>query len=311
MKPLPWRVRAQLFLQLSRLEAAGLPYDRGIATMALPSPGAQRLKAMQQLAARGVDAAKAGERSGLFTKVEARLVRAGLDGGNAARVYQRLAEQASLRAMHWTTLKGRMMLPAFVLAVGLVVPPLPALISGAIGFAGYAWQVVWPLLVIAAVVLVLRALLAAWPRMPLYGPISMRTNLRDFFESLALMLEAGIPMLEALPAALDAVADGDIRRELARIRRRIDERATFAAALEGVPYLRGSPVLAMAHTGEASGTLPEMLMRYAAMETDAITQLYKRVAEWLPRVVYALVALKIIAGIAALGGLGPKVPADL
>jgi general secretion pathway protein F len=144
---------------------------------------------------------------------------------------------------------------------------------------------------------------------PLYGPILVRTNLREFFESLALLLEAGVPMLEALPAATDTVTDDGIRRELTRVRQRVEQRETFAAALEGVSYLRGSPVLAFASTGEQSGTLPEMLMRYATMETEAIASFYAQAAAWLPRIVYALVAIKVAVGIFSSGAVAPKVPA--
>ena len=319
-KPMSYRIRAELFLQLSRLEAAGLPYDRAMATVALPAPATRRLKAMQALAARGLDAAKAGEQSGLFTALEARLIRAALNAGSPARTYQRLAEYYSQRAMQWTAMKSRLMLPAFILALALVVPPLPALIAGNIGVARYAWQVMWPVLLIGAIVVVVRWLASQdgasrgksfYQRVPFYGSVFVRSNLRDFFESLALMLEAGVPMLAALPAALETVSDGDIRRELTRVRQRVERGETFAAALEGVSYLRGSAVLAFAHTGEQSGTLPEMLMRHAAVETEAIANYYERLAVWVPRILYMLVAIKIAAGILLSGAVGPRVPRDL
>lgn len=320
MKPLPYRLRAELFLQLSRLEAAAIPYDRAVATIALAAPATQRLKAMQALAARGADAAKAGEQSGLFTKLEARLVRAALGAGSPAPTYQRLASYYSERARQWTAIKSRLTLPALVLGLALFIQPLPALVSGAIGVRGYAWQVIYPVLLIAAIVVVLRGLSMQGPtakakslyqRVPIYGPIFVRTNLRDFFESLALMLEAGVPMLDALPAAVETVSDGDIRRELSRVRQAVEKQATFSAALEGVTYLRGSRALAFAHTGEQSGTLPEMLMRHATMETEDIGHFYEQLATWLPRIVYALVAIKVVAGIFSAGAVAPKVPTDL
>jgi type II secretory pathway component PulF len=311
-KPLPYRIRAELFLQLSRLEGSGIAYDRAIATIGLPAPGAQRLKAMQALAARGVDAAKAGEQSGLFTKLEARLVRAALGAGSPAPIYQRLATYYSARAQQWTAIKARLTMPAFVLGLALFIQPLPGLIGGTLGVAGYAWQVVAPVLAIAAVIALLRLVPATLYRhLPLYGPIVIRSNLRDYFESLALMLEAGVPMLEALPAATDTVSDGDIRRELARVRKKMEQRATFANALGEVSCLRGSRALAFAHTGEESGKLPEMLMRHAEMETADIALFYEQVAAWLPRIVYALVAIKITAGIFSSGGVGPRIPTDL
>jgi general secretion pathway protein F len=320
MKPLPYAIRADLFLQLYRLEAAGLPYDRAVATMALPSPGAQRLKAMQALSTRGIDAAKAGEKSGLFTALESRLIRAALNAGSPAPTYQRLAEYYSQRARQWAAIKSRLTLPAVVLAIALLVQPLPALVSGAIGVKGYAWQVTWPVLLIGAIVVVLRWLgsqggdakgKSLYQKVPFYGPIFVRSNLRDFFDSLSLMLEAGVPTLEALPAAIETVSDGDIRRELARVRQRVEHQETFATALQGVSYLQGSRVLAFAHTGEESGKLPEMLMRHAAMETEDIGRFYEQLAAWLPRIVYALVAIKIVVGIFSSGGVAPRIPKDL
>jgi len=319
-KPLPYRIRAELFLQLSRLEAAGLPYDRALAMVKLPAPAVRRLKTMQALAARGIDPAKAGEESGLFTTLEARLVRAASDAGSPARIYQRFAEHYSQRAMQWYAMKSRMMMPAFVLVLALAVPPLPALVTGKIGLAAYAWQVVWPLLAIAAIVAVVRWLgshegpsrgRSLYQLVPFYGPVFVRANLRDFFESLALMLDAGIPMLAALPAALQTVSDGDIRRQLVRVRQRVEKGETFAAAREDVSYLRKSPAVPFAHTGEASGKLPEMLMRHAAMETEAIGHFYEQLAIWLPRILYALVSIKIAVGILTSQGVAPRIPADL
>ena len=279
--------------------------------MSLPSPAAQRLRVMQGLAARGVDAAKAGEQSGLFTKLESRLIRAALNAGSPGATYARLAEHYAQRHRQWSAIRSRLMLPAFVLFTALVVQPLPGLVSGSLGMAGYAWQALSPLLLIAALVSVLAWLGTAFPkRMPLYAPIFVRSNLRDFFESLGLMHEAGVPLLEALPAAIDTVSDGDIRRELTRVRQRVEQGTPFATALEGVSFLRGSPVLAFAHTGQESGTLPEMLMRHAAIETDAIGHFHEQAAIWLPRVVYVLVAIKVVAGIFSTG-IGPRVPKDL
>ena len=308
MKPLSHRIRAELFLQLSRLERAGIAYDRAAAMVGLPKAARPRLQQFQALAARGIDAARAGEQSGLFTPLESRLARAALNAGSPAATYERLARHHAERDRQSAAIRSRLALPAAVLAIALVVQPLPALVSGAIGLGGYAWQVISPVIAIAVIVVLLRLL---GNRLPIYRPIFLRANLRDFFESLALMLEAGVPMLDALPAATDTVSDPGIRRELAGLRRKIEKGETFAGALDEVPYLQGSSVLALAHTGEQSGTLPEMLMRYAAMETEAITSFHEQVAAWVPRIVYALVAMKIVLGIFSSGGVAPRVPSQL
>jgi type II secretory pathway component PulF len=308
VKSLSHRIRAELFLQLSRLERSGIAYDRAVAMVALPSSAAPRLKSFQALAARGTDAARAGEQSGLFTPLESRLVRAALNSGSPAPTYQRLAEHHAQRARQSAAMKSRLLLPAFVLGIALFIQPLPSLVSGAIGLAGYAWQVIAPLMAIAAILVVL-AFVREW--LPIYRPIFIRTNLRDFFESLAQMLEAGVPMFDALPPAIDTVSDRGIRRELGVVRQAVQKGKTFGDALDGVSYLQGSAALALAHTGEQSGTLPEMLTRYAAMETEAITHFHEQLATWLPRIVYALVAIKVVMGIFAGGGMAPRVPPQL
>src|SRR5687767_2845678 len=126
-----------------------------------------------------------------------------------------------------------------------------------------------------------------------------------------MLLEAGAPMLEALTPAIETVLDGDIRSELRRAQLRIEKGEPFASALGSVPYLQGSRALAFAHTGEQSGKLPELLMRHAEMESESIGHFYEQVAAWLPRVVYALVAIKIIVGIFSSGAFAPRVPRDL
>lgn len=68
------------------------------------------------------------------------------------------------------------------------------------------------------------------------------------------MLEAGISMLDALPAALETCADGEMRRDLAGIRRRVEKGVPFAEALRGTACIKDTRVIEFAQTGEASGS---------------------------------------------------------
>ena len=86
---------------------------------------------------------------------------------------------------------------------------------------------------------------------------------------------------------------------------------TLADALSGISYLEKGQALALINTGEGSGTLPEMLFRFADAETQAITLFNEQVAEWAPRIVYALVAFWIARGILGGGHIGTELPPDL
>lgn len=338
-KPLPFRIRAELYTQLAQMEIAGLPFDRAFAVLQVAGPAKSRLVAMRALMKRH-DFAMSGERSGLFTKMEARLIHASVMSGSPARVYQRLADFYTARAMQAATMKSRMMMPAAVFLLALAIQPLPALIGGLIGVFGYLFQVVRPLIVIAVIVFGVRWWLArpanaekaantitntpaktsanpASPllSLPIIGKLIIRQNVRDFLESLALMLEAGISMLDALPLALDTIEEPSIKREFARIAPRVAAGTMLSQALADSAFLGDAAsrerAVAFINTGEQSGALPEMLLRHTALETHAINSWYEQLATWAPRILYGMVMLWMIISLLSGPGLMPRVPADL
>ena len=172
--PLSYRVRAELFTQLAQMETAGLPPDRAFSILKVANAVQPRLDAMQRLLQRS-DPATAGERSGLFTPLEAQLVRASLAAGSPANMYQRLARLYTQRAMQVAKAKSQMMLPGFMLIAALLIAPLPQLAGGTLSMGGFLWGVVKPLLLIGALVLVGRWLItqaattSAFLTLPLLG----------------------------------------------------------------------------------------------------------------------------------------------
>ncbi len=325
-RPLSLRIRAELFTQLAQMEMAGLPFDRTFAVLQVAGSAMSRLTAMRANMKRH-PFALAGERSGLFTKMEARLIHAAVTGGSPARVYQRLADFYTARAMQTATMKSRMMMPIFVFLLALMIQPLPGLVTGSVGFFGYLFHVLRPLLVIA---LVAFGVYWWWSKrattkrqtgnsplmsVPLVGKLIVRQNVRDFFESLALLLESGVSMLDALPLALDTINLPEIKHEFARIAPRVAAGASLAEAIADSVYLGNvvsrERVAAFIHTGEQSGTLPEMLLRHTAMETHAINDWYELAATWAPRILYGLVMIWMIIGIFSGPGLMTRVPVDL
>jgi general secretion pathway protein F len=325
-KPLSFRLRAELFTQLAQMEVAGLPFDRAFAVLRVATVAQPRLEAMRKLIKRH-PFAMAGELSGLFTKLEARLIHASISSGSPARIYRRLADFYTDRALQAATMKSRMTMPVAVFLLALAIQPLPNLVTGAIGIFGYLFQVLRPLMVIAMIVFGVRWWLAQRRSkvvtdapspllsLPIIGKLIIRQNVRDFFESLALMLEAGVSMLDALPLALDTVEEASIKREFARIAPRVIDGATLSEAIGDIRFLGNQTsrarLIAFIHTGEASGALSEMLLRHTNMETSAINDWYQQLAEWAPRILYSGVMLWMV--ISLLGGPGfmSRVPSDL
>lgn len=324
---LSFRIRADLYAQLAALEKGGLPTDKAFALLDLPKPLQPRLVSARACLAKGMEIAASGLRSGLFTELDATLIRAATSAGSPAVVYRRLADYYTHRARQASAIRSRLALPAFVLIVALFVQPLPALLTGSLGFGAYLLQCLRPLIALGGIAWLATSLpdrinrgrstpTRVWNErtllaLPLFGDMNKRRNIRDFFESLALMLEAGIPILDALPKAVETIRHHQIKSSFANIKKAIERGATLTQALSTIPFLENSPSIALINTGESSGALPEMLFRYAAMETAAINNFHEQVATWLPRIVYAAIAAWIAYGILTGAGVAPALPADL
>src|SRR5690606_26231107 len=164
--------------------------------------------------------ASAGRLSGVFTPLESSLVRAAQEAGALAHIHEQLAQRYDEQARHAADLVSRLLLPAGVLVLALTVKPLPALIGGSLSVAGYLAAVVLPVLALCALLSGARLLWRCWQQrrtespgqfddlllaLPVLGSLQRRADLRNYCDSLGLLLEAGMPVLDALPRASSAM----------------------------------------------------------------------------------------------------------
>lgn len=325
--PLSFQIRADLFSGLATMEKAGLPVAQALVVLHLPGKAQLRLAQMRKLIMRGVDIASAGAASALFTPFEVSVVRAAVEAGSPASTYRRLADRYCQQAQQRATLKSRMSLPIFVLIIALCVQPLPNLVAGAITGGAYVWQVVRPLALLAGLVglmvwfeswleqapatPVIPWLAQQMTQLPLFGALHKRRVNHEFFVSMALLLDAGIPIFDALPHAVDTIRNGVIREDFSRLKRRMMQGASFAQAVEKLHYLGNDQVIGFIQTGEESGTLPAMLERFVDAENDAINRIQEELLTWLPRAIYTLLALWMAYGILSSSAFMPNLPSAL
>lgn len=326
-KPLPFQARADLYNGLAAMEKSGLPALQAFAVIRLPGNAQARAEQMRKLLGRGADIASAGASSGLFTPFEAKLLRAAIQAGSPGASYQRLAATYTAQATQVAAFKSRLLLPGLILLIALCVQPLPSLVAGTLSTAAYVWQVLRPLLLIAGLFWFLPWLKNRFEqaqvtpmqskishgltRLPLFGAMQVRRNNGDFFSSLALLLEAGVPMFDALPTAVETIGNSAIRADYAYLKPRMTQGASLAQALAKSGYLGNDQVLGYIQTGESSGTLPEMLQRFAQAESDAVSRYQQQLAAWLPRVIYVMLAVWMAYGILSSGAFMPHLPEEL
>jgi general secretion pathway protein F len=323
LTPMSFNVRADLFSQLATMEDAGLPFDNALRLVHLPPRERPRLAGTLKWIRLGI--ADAGLKSGLFTSIEASLLRAATASGSPSRAYQLLSDHYARRAVRAKMMKSRLMLPVVMLVIAVFIRPLPNLVAGTLTWGRYLLRYLLPWIAVGGAAYLLcqpsprwqlaRAVRNALDRVfslvPLFGPVQVRRSLRDFFDSLALLLEAGMPILDALPIALSTVRDQTLKKKLSQIKPRIQAGASFAQAVSELSFPGHAHACALIAPGEASGALAQMLFRYSEAETVAINRFDDLVAEWVPRIAYTSTALLIGYAMIQSGAFRPSLPQSL
>jgi general secretion pathway protein F len=82
---------------------------------------------------------------------------------------------------------------------------------------------------------------------------------------LATLLRSGMPLVPALGALVEQLSGRPLAKVIARVRDRVNEGSTFAAAVEEHPRVFSRLFVNMVRTGEATGALENILVRVADM----------------------------------------------
>jgi type II secretory pathway component PulF len=296
---------------LATLADAGFPLDRALGTVArvVARPDvAGAVRAVQERIRAGVSLADAlREQPRTFPALGVGTVRAGERGGYLAEALKRLAEQLEREEALRAQLLSAMLYPAVMVSVGavavvvLVVFVLPRFVA-VLGDAGAAlprstslllgashvlgrW---WPVFLVGAAAGVFalssyrhsaggRLHSDAWLlRLPVVGALRQRLAAARLGRALATLLGSGLPVLPALDAAAESLADAAATEEVQRAREEVRAGSRLAAALgrgRAFPYV----FLQMVELGEESGRLPEMLDRAATAAEEELRRGLERV----------------------------------
>jgi general secretion pathway protein F len=146
-------------------------------------------------------------------------------------------------------------------------------------------------------------------RIPVIGPISELREAARFVRTLATLLKAGVPMLQALAASCPLVNNQFIRNALDRVTAAVSEGASLASAITTTSAL--PPIAVQLITvGEESGRLPEMLLRIATIMERQEQDRTARVLTILSPAVtigvaglMATIILSVVSGILAINDL--------
>ncbi|HFK2884695.1 type II secretion system inner membrane protein GspF [Stenotrophomonas maltophilia] len=289
---LAWATR-----QLASLLAASLPLEGALSAVI---EQAERPHVAQALTAVRADV-RAGQRLTValaarprdFPPIYRALVGAGEDSGDLARVMERLADYIEERNALQAKVLTAFIYPAAISLVSVaivifllsyVVPQvvtafvqarqtLPMLTQVMLAASAFvrSWGV-WVGLGIAALVVAWRLALrrpelrlrwdAMLMRVPMVGRFVLGVNSARFASTLAILLDAGVPLLRALEAARQTLGNALLARCADDVSARVREGAALGAALK-VQKVYPSILVHLVASGEKTGSLAPLLDRAA------------------------------------------------
>lgn len=287
----------ELTRQLATLTGAGIPLVDALATLErqLVEPALRHLLVgVRGALAEGLGLARSlARQGGLFTGLYCALVEAGERSGRLAQVLERLAEHLEQVQRQQHKARTALIYPCVLMGVSLavvvglmsfVVPKLteqfahsgqslPLITRLLIGTSD-ALLLAGPwLLGAAALLALLGARLLRQPhwclrrddlllRLPRIGALLRVLESARLSRSLAILAGSGVPLLEALQVATATLANRRIRLALEKVGSDVQGGVSLHRALDASGQFPPM-LLNMVASGEASGTLPDMLERVA------------------------------------------------
>jgi general secretion pathway protein F len=133
-------------------------------------------------------------------------------------------------------------------------------------------------------------------KLPLISSWLIRRQVNEFFRSLGIMLTAGMPILDALPKALNTIANPIVKSQFKPVVEATRQGSQLTDALADVPEI-DEQAIQMILAGEKSGKLAEAILHHTKIETEKIELQEDLLAEWIPRLFYLLVVFWVASSI--------------
>lgn len=294
--------------QLASMLGAGIPVTRAISTLSKQAANPTLGKALENIA-RNVeggmsltDAFSAYPK--IFSSLYVSMLKAGEVGGMLENTLLRLSEQMQKEkklkdnvksAMSYPKMIGIFTIVVFIAMVVFMVPvfqgfipqnaTIPGMtqiifnISASIRNRWYVWLGITGFIAISIMLFFKsKAGHNLWEsiklKIPIFGPIIVKSVVARFTRTLATLLEGGIPVVQALESAGPTSGSDVLAQVVKTAAKRIEEGKIIASTLEESGIFPPM-VTHMIAVGEESGTLPSLLQKVAEFyeeEVDVTTK---------------------------------------
>jgi type II secretory pathway component PulF len=244
--------------------------------------------------------------SGLLPVFDIPIIEGGEKSGTLTRSCDILAKNYEISAEAAKTVRGGLLKPFFVFAAALFLPSFPDLFLGKITLAAYLTKSLGILAVVTFIFWFLYKLFmasyfsleAARTRhrimllIPFVRDVAKKMALEKFCSSLSIMLEAGLPITDAISMAGQASAETEISMASQRIVKKIKAGEplprTFKSEKIFTDDIQNTITL-----GNESGKIPAFLDRSAQSLKKDINRGIEKISKAIPAIIYWIVVLYV------------------
>ena len=311
--------------QLATLIGAGLPLATSLRTVSAQTQG----KAMKTISEEILAAVESGKslyeafsaHPKVFDGVYLALIQAGEKSGTLDLALKRLADQQEKDAAMMSKIKGALVYPGIILAVIIavlafmmimVVPQvqnlykdmgeeLPGLTQFLVDLSNFFATFWWLLLLILSAVIGgvyyavkntpfgRRVMDAFKINVPLFGALFRKLYVSRFARTAEMMLATGVPMLDSITIAIDAVSNTVVESEYSKALEIIKGGKSLSESLTNREYMLPL-VPQMASIGEESGKIDEMLGKAAQVYENELDEQINNISTMIEPILMVIMA---------------------
>jgi type IV pilus assembly protein PilC len=294
--------------QLATLIDSGLPLLRGLNVLANQEPNPVLKHTVVALAdsvqTGSTFSESLAQHPKVFNKLYVNMVQAGELGGVLDLVLNRLAEYQEKAQKLKNKIVSAMVYPVIVIviAMGIVVflltyivpkfteifenmvqggasqmPALTRAVIGASDFMKSNWYILGGLGFLAVMGFKAfgstkngrRVLDKLVLKLPLFGPVLLKSSVARFSRTLGTLVTSGVPILQALNITRDTAGNSVVSEAIMKVHDAVKEGESMVAPLDASKIFPAM-VISMVEVGEETGQLPEMLLKIADVYDDEV-----------------------------------------
>lgn len=314
--------------QFATLIGAGLPLANSLRTVSEQTEN-KAMRAIIESILADVEAGKSlgdafAKHPDVFDKVYLSLVRAGEVSGTLDESLKRIAYQQEKDAAMMSKIRGAMTYPIIVLVVIIAVivfmmvtvvpqveglyddlgeelPVLTAFLVGMAAFMASFWWLMaiflvglgWGFMQFRKTKTGIRFFANFKLNVPMFKGLFQRLYMARFARTAQILLATGVPMLDTLKIAGDAMNNVVVQKSVDEAAERVQAGKQLSDSLKGKDYILPL-VPQMASIGEQSGKIDEMLGKAAQVYEDELDEQIKAISTMIEPIL--MVVLAIVAG---------------